>query len=447
MSTVIVLVAGVDYPRYQKDRGSSGKVPRWKLRPAGQDWFLPRAFTYAGFALKKHKADAIVLYDVARGRVSAFSRMSDGNRPLQAELLLEVAPVAESNYRRIVRQGDHEEDSLLVPLQDSIVAPERDKAIVHCPAINLVERDRTQPTRIGDYIDSFQGAGSRKGVTRQQLPLGTWLVYKQIQEQKPDTRELHFFSHSFPGGPILTNSVRFGARERKSPLDSDGRLRDFLAPNLDKPDTLRRRFTGDATCVVWGCAVARPWRDRIRRVLKATRQDRSVAVDFEFEPDDWEPPSLKGKRDAFADFFGEPVLRNGTTLVSRPFSRGEFAQILQTKLLPRTYVQALGVATGVPTFGALPGTSANFDDDGESLRLLHVPQGRSDDKNRPDRNDVTGIEPDKLSLLDVLGFYRDEFKKLPGTLTFDLGARLALGDARGEFHPQFGRGFGRFSAK
>src|SRR3977135_2731925 len=101
--------------------------------------------------------------------------------------------------------------------------------------------------------------------------------------QKPDTRELHFFSHSFFYGPILANTKEFGSADRKSPLDSDGRPRDFLAPNLENPEQLSKHFAAKAACVIWGCNVTKAWRERIRKLLDATKQDKSVTVNFEFK--------------------------------------------------------------------------------------------------------------------------------------------------------------------
>ncbi len=98
-------------------------------------------------------------------------------------------------------------------------------------------------------------------------------------------------------------------------------------------------------------------------------------------------------------------------------------------------------------FGALPGTSSNFDDWGDSLRLMHVPQKRVDDKNNSETNDITGNEENKLGLTDVLNFYAEEFKQFPGGLTFDLNATLQLNDKPREFPAgtKIGRGYARFA--
>lgn len=445
MSSVVILVAGVDYPKYLSAGTGSGTQPSFKLRALGKDLFLEMAMTYARFAIRQRKADAIVLFDIGTGFVSAFEAIDAHGNPKQPIRLLTFAPIETENYRRVVRKGEREQDFLLLPLENKIQADSTDTHIVHCPAFNLVAPDRDRQVRVGEYLQSFLPGGSRQGGVEKkvQMPIGTLDVYKQILSQKPETRELHFFSHSFFDGPILANSVQFGSADKKSFLDSDGRPRDFIPPNLEKPEELAKRLAG-AACVIWGCNVAKPWRKRIRDILRATRQDRTARIGFDFRESDWDQISRSEKLKDFEFFFGSPV-QEGARLVSQPFSRGELAKVIKEKLIPRTYAKRLSTAARVPVFAALPGTASNYDRYGKSLHLLHVPQKRPDDTNNPETNDETGNSGDKLSLIDVLRFYSDEFRQFPGGLTFDLNQVLKLGDLPEEFHEPYGRGYARFS--
>ena len=110
---------------------------------------------------------------------------------------------------------------------------------------------------------------------------------KEVGTRAPQSvTELHFFTHGFPGGPILINTDEPGEfahdpanRNRRHRDDLDPRIKDFADPNVcggREQIRLRAAFAPMALIKLWGCAYedVQEYRDRVREYV-ATRDVRT----------------------------------------------------------------------------------------------------------------------------------------------------------------------------
>jgi hypothetical protein len=187
--------------------------------------------------------------------------------------------------------------------------------------------------------------------------------------------ELSFFSHGWSGGPILVNSFESKAQTTgRDPADKDARLwKDFVTPYMDATELAKFRAAFAATGIVWtwGCAFYRPANIILSRLFKTSKYSStppSAIKDTDkftlnFSEDTTKP---RGKAD-FDDIVND--LLPGGKLSGRSYSITATFRTIKNAfktLVADTYSTQVAAATGAKTFGALPGTSADYE---KSVRL------------------------------------------------------------------------------
>jgi len=264
-------------------------------------------------------------------------------------------------------------------------------------------------------------------------------VYRYLQEigssdHSHTVAELHFFSHGWDGGPILTNTPGSHfpplSPEPKARLlyDTDGRReKDFVAPNMTDDALLKFRaaFARNATVFIWGCFSWTFAREYIRQASHATK-----TVTFRFDPNGcW--------HDSVGAFDSSMLVEHGALSgVSRPMTVEEVALRITSLVIDVSYTQRIALALADPkdgvaqprAVGALPGLGTTWDRrraPGEQFQFMHVPMGGAS-------GDTSDDKCDPADMRRWLAFYD---KQIPG-LQFDR--------ANGSFDKRFGRGFAVF---
>lgn len=181
--------------------------------------------------------------------------------------------------------------------------------------------------------------------------------------------ELSFFSHGWMGGPILVNSFDSTSNNPTQPRDHDDKdariFKDFIAPNMDATalSNFRAAFAPTGIIWTWGCSFFRPIYLVLTLLFKTSK--------FRSTP----PGKLKDTDQFTLDFLNDPPPPSRTddfnAIVNDVLPGGRIsgrsyvvtATFLQIKnmvrvRLDRTYSKKISVASGVTTFGALPGTYA-----------------------------------------------------------------------------------------
>lgn len=195
--------------------------------------------------------------------------------------------------------------------------------------------------------------------------------------------ELGFFCHGWVGGPSLVNSddrkargyesrlggseaSASGAAARRAPHDKDGRRwKDFRPPTMSAEARVRfaAAFAPGGAIWNWSCAsnasaadvlyqLTQAWRPGTRRLhfaFSPAQAERYFAVDRAFFPADVGCLSFTRSVAATAEFL-----------------RGR---------LRHTYSSAIAVAAGVPCYGALCGTYADYEI-GAAIPLMVVPRAK-----------------------------------------------------------------------
>lgn len=205
-------------------------------------------------------------------------------------------------------------------------------------------------------------------------------VYRFVQRigtRSPGTlRELHIFSHGWHEGPILLNSSDLeehcirGEWRQRDVVDKDGRMKDFAIKNMPsrKAEALKRAFSKDGVIWVWGCQVNSLYRfifeqiiDRNRRsFMRASPNEDNLVFNFKFKNwPDARDKYLDSQRENFnVDFFPDPAALTNSLEFNRYLWAVRRFLIAGLKL---SYAARIATATGVVTYGTLPGMEAAFD--------------------------------------------------------------------------------------
>jgi len=207
-------------------------------------------------------------------------------------------------------------------------------------------------------------------------------VYKFVQtigagSDKGTVIELNFFSHGWMGGPILVNSIDAApgdASKPRDPGDKDARRwKDFIAPNMDATALANFRAAFAATGIVWtwGCSFYRAAHIVLSQLFK-TSKFRST------------PPAKIKDTDKFTLDFSDDDPNPFNEIVNEILPGGKrsgrsytvtvtFLRIKDAfdSLLSDNYSATIAtvIPSGATTFGALPGTGADYEELDKNVRL------------------------------------------------------------------------------
>ena len=346
----IILAAGLDYPRYDKEDAARPK--NWVLRGGrtipltltnGFDGKLdkPRCLTAADRKLKagrdiltgsnwrlrclrlatqRLRADPdaqVYLYDFQKGLEERIT--IDGGK-LVAQKIRTFLPIVNSDYRRVVE----------IKEKDPKTGKETTKRVlrrVKNETIRIASHPHRPAIRYFPFVTTL-GAGDVDHETWLTTIAAndTWLdkyrklpeagrllsitdVYYHVQfigRKVPSAlHELHLFGHASSSALsensgtafVNTDHVAIKGRAGRHPLDLDARATlDFGAPTIDAK-LFRKAFAKEAMSYVWGCNWNRPLKDIIRQAansLGANPLKDDTRIKFR-----WEDEGTSGPKDDF----------------------------------------------------------------------------------------------------------------------------------------------------
>jgi hypothetical protein len=426
MPNEIILVAGVDYPKYKPaDRHKM----TWKLARAvpGQSktWrtFCERWAAKAAKAAKDPGNLHVTLFDFTKGTRETLIIDRAGRASAKTEEV--QGALTPGNYRRV---DDSDANNMkLVPIQPNEVLtwPEEPR-VFYFPGI-------TQKFGAGTVtVAAYRDAYVRSQLAEKSISITH--VYAYICSLGNDKNklhtltELHFFTHGTFEGPILVNSLDLHRRllndkgPQRDPLDKDARSqKDFELDNLgmDCFQKFPAAFASQARGFVWGCDFTKFWKKVIQETLRRKVNTRSL--DSLLSPFTYTDEHSWGMNEE--DFHS--ILGSGARPhQSKRLTVREVRELLRD-LIEDAYMQKLATASRHITVGALPGTYADFDTTGKREdRFLHIPLGAATGNGGDDSTDKP------VNFSSILKFYKDV-----------VGREF---DVEHGFSPPFGRGYGIF---
>ncbi|HEU5323321.1 MAG TPA: hypothetical protein VFX28_21110 [Methylomirabilota bacterium] len=415
----IILVAGVEYPRYDKNpvavAGKAGKwwvLARGRTTPArskdGSSHWRSKCLALAEHKLRADPGVEVFLYDFDR---AIEERITRGRRGLEASPVRDKFPkLVDADYRWVDGTVLKPIPKDPLPLKTYATRP----YIRYCPSVGKISAGDVAHD---DWLKKF---GTSNWQDHGMSIRDVYYHVEFIGQHKPYTlHELHLFGHAssahYPhSGTAFVNTDHFGGDDKRHPLDIDARGDlDFIPATVD-PRRFRMAFARGAMSVVWGCNWHRPVFDMIRQAHKATGgkpfTDTTV---FRFQ---WREANVSGTKSDFqalmeADKGGWDDKKNAIE------KTGAFVRRTLQKLLDDSYMQRLADASARCVTGGLPGTYSDYDEKG-ALRLSHIP--------------MAGLFGPKEDFRPIMEFFATNF----GT-AFN----------RDGLHPKFGRGFALYCPK
>lgn len=153
-------------------------------------------------------------------------------------------------------------------------------------------------------------------------------------------KEVGFFSHSFPGGPILFNSADEPSVPQRSAADFDARMKDFNPTNRANWPNLKAAMAGDASWHIWGCSATTHYKNLIAAATLHRNDDEN-------------------------EFFTVKTLlrdHNGrvSTLTEERTTRKRLREDMYYQFRSSSYMAAAAAHLGIAVFGAPPGVGSSF---------------------------------------------------------------------------------------
>lgn len=416
----IILVAGVEYPRYKKSaQAVRGKRGLWWVLasgrktpirgPKGSHWRV-RCMSLAEQKLRVDPTIEVYLYDFDRA-IQERVRLVSGR--IQTEPMRRTfPPLVDADYRWV-------DNGMLRPIESKPLSratyPDR-PYIRYCP---MVSKLSTGPVSHADWIAKFEKTPWSK------VGLSIRHVYEHVEfigKNHPYAlHELHLFGHASSShrprsGTALVNTNHYGSATKRHPLDLDARADlDFTSAHINQSN-FRKAFAAEAQSQVWGCNWHRPVFDMARQAsAKAGTKKLLDTTQITFR---WRGEGVSGPKDEFKEILeagtGGWVDKKNTIVRDGAFVRRKLTELMNT-----TYMQQLANASSRCVSGGLPGTYSEYDArrEGREPILTHIPMGR-------------------YGTTDV-------FNRVLRLYAVSLGATF---NKKG-VHPKYGRGFGVYCAQ
>lgn len=153
-------------------------------------------------------------------------------------------------------------------------------------------------------------------------------------------KEVGFFAHSFPGGPILFDTGDDDSVPGRLPDDFDGRRKDFNATNSAGWPKMKAAMAADGRWQVWGCS--------------ATVHNKNLAA-----------AAHRHKKDGDDALFTVQTTskhHDGRTSqkIEERTTRAGVRRNMDRQIRGSTYMSAAATFLGISVFGAPPGVGASF---------------------------------------------------------------------------------------
>jgi hypothetical protein len=200
-------------------------------------------------------------------------------------------------------------------------------------------------------------------------------------------KEAGFFSHSWPGGPILFNTGDTSGAARIS-SDFDGRMKDYNAVNSSSWPTMKNAFAANGSLHVWGCSAT----THHKNLTQGARANKKAGDN--------------------AAFTVTTVARHHdgdlAQSVEERTTRARVKFDMDRRFRSLSYMAAAASALGIPVFGAPPGVGSSFAD----------PK-----KKKPGHPELSVMFIDTQENSGVYGYFKDEFgpEFSPTVTPFDKG--------------------------
>lgn len=428
MPNEIILIAGVDYPKYELAdrhnmfwklaRALPGESKRW--RTYGERWAIKAAKTTSG-----PRNLRITLFDFTKGTresliIDRAGRISIGG-------VKDHGALTPSNYRRVDDSDANRVRLLPIRANETLPWPERPKVFYFPGLTQKFGPDAVSDTAYAEAYNSSRSQLAEKSISITDVYAYICSLGSDKSTQHTLT-ELHFFAHGWFGGPILVNSLDLRVDmlkitdSERDPLDKDARSdKDFEPSNLGMEcyPKFPLAFASQATGFVWGCDFEKFWKKVIQETVRMRVNTRSL--DTPLSPFTYTSEQSWG---ATEEKFHQILGSGPRPHQSRRLTVKEIRELLRD-LLEDTYMQKLATLSKSTIIGALPGTYADFDTTGKpEERFLHIPQGAATGNGGDDRVEKP------VNFSRVLEFYKNV-----------VGSEF---DVKHGFSPPFGRGYSIF---
>jgi hypothetical protein len=381
----IILVAGVEYPRYKKKpedvRGKRGKW--WVLAgkrtiPArskdGSHW-RTKCMAIAKSKLQKDPGWQIYLYDFDR---AIEERMRLDGTKLTTETIRKLAPMHDEDYRWVDKGVLRPISQEPLSLNDHPTRP----YIRYCPLVSTIDKDEVAQSV---WLEKITQQLKAKKLKKSEIGPGILDVYSHIEfigKHKPYTlHELHLFGHAssahYPhsGTAFLNTNHLSRDHSKRDSLDLDARADlDFLPSTIDQK-LFRMAFAKGAMSYVWGCNWHRPIYDMVRQAQSALGSKALTdQSEFQFK---WRGEGVSGEKDDFQAISSLASCGAWNNKKNVLEMDGKCLRTILTQLLRNSYMQQLANASSHCVTGGLPGTYSDYDNKTErgNLRLSHIPMG------------------------------------------------------------------------
>lgn len=156
-------------------------------------------------------------------------------------------------------------------------------------------------------------------------------------------KNVGFFSHSWPGGPLLYNTGDLSPDAARDPNDFDARMKDFHATNVANWPNLKAAMAPGGSWHVWGCSAT----THFKRLTSAAHQQKLKKT---------------GEHQHFT--VNTSLTAHGTSTVYRTIEeRTTLARIradMDLGFRSTSYMAAAARFLGIDVFGPPPGVGASF---------------------------------------------------------------------------------------
>ncbi len=437
MPNEIVLVAGVDYPKYElADRHKM----TWKLAHAipeeSKRWrtYCERWATNAAKAAKDPRNLHVTLFDFTKG--TRESLIIDRAGRISAKIEKDHGALTPSNYRRIDNSDTN--NIRLVPIHANETLPWPERPLVYYfPGIT--QKFDADAVTEAAYTEAYRNS-QLKEKSISITDVYTYICSLSSDKNKLGTlTELHFFAHGQFGGPILVNSLDLRVRLlgdkglKRDPLDKDARSEKDFEWDMESPESTNlgmecfpkfsAAFASQAIGFVWGCDFTKFWKKLIQETDHLRGNTRSLDTllsPFTYTREHTREPSWGVNEEEFHRILGSGARPHQ----SKRWTVREIRERLRD-LIEDTYMQKLATASKHTIVGALPGTYTDYDTTGKREdRFLHIPLGAATGNGGDDSADKP------VNFNSILKFYKSV-----------VGREF---DVEHGFSPPFGRGYGIF---
>lgn len=444
----IILVAGLLYPEYKYSKRSKN----YELAAPSAGSWRSYCLHLAHQRLVLDRTVAVTLFDFFTGTREQL-RLGGGGvvsapRDLGGDGSSWPRPLVWNNYR-LYKLGSGADDTKLVSPPPTMSQADYDRLNPSLRYFRGVDRVATSLGRNAKADVTWSEYWRVRPLIEAENSVSVGDVYAFIKalgrgdKTKRTLTELHFFSHSFGGGPILVNTDDYPSADpnARSINDKDPRPKDFLPVNmnyykltpssasdsdglLDFIAAWAPRRGNEVRAHIWGCSWDRPMYQMLRvttatmekaKIIESQYRRPLIALTYSDE-DTWGISEAEfHRRYGWAASDARHAGHESATLSVNDVRQKVLAAIAGT--YPQTMAR-----TGLGRVAAaFPGTYSNTDDPRtkpQDRELMHVPLRKPADFDGTKRQ----------SFRRILKFYRKVVRcEFEADVSFD---------------PEFGRGYG-----